>query len=95
MEKVIEQQVVKEQSIHEFYCDYCGVKVLETYEFDDGYYYKPESNMKRRKIRGDKFEATIERCVCDDCVNNFEKNQDEFYKRLCGLLKKYGYSIIE
>ena len=95
MEKEREEKVVVFQNVHEFYCDYCGEKVSESLECDDGYYYKPDSNMRSRSIRGHKFEATIDKCVCNDCSDKFETEQKEFYERLSKLLSNYGYSIIE
>lgn len=38
MEKGVTMEKIVKVITHEFYCDFCGEKIGESVEFDDGYY---------------------------------------------------------
>ena len=41
MDKVETKQTVKEERTHRFYCDDCKKLIMESNEYDDGYYDTP------------------------------------------------------
>ena len=49
-----EEEVVTTQTCHKFYCDDCGKLIMESWEYDEGYYARPdEFTVYNNKINGD------------------------------------------
>lgn len=90
MEKIVEQKEVREitNRYHEFYCDKCGKFISQTFEYDDGYYAKPETydiqvlTDKGKETKRYKYKT----CLCKECN---EKFAEEVKKRLLN----YGFKI--
>ena len=82
MEKIVEQKEVKEitNRYHEFYCDKCGKFISQTFEYDDGYYAKPESYVIQVCTSSNYFDTTryeYKTCLCENCREKFNKEVQE------------------
>lgn len=71
MEKIIQEDIVKKETItyHEIYCDECGKLISKEREYDDGYYYKPNT-FKFTFCSFNKI-YKLRKSICNSCFDNF------------------------
>ena len=78
--KIIKEQVTTEKNTHVFYCDDCGKLLMESWEYDDGYYASP-----------DEFTVCGRRIVGDYCKECGEKRVAEIKSKLDALFNPHKY----
>lgn len=73
MEKI--EEVPSVDIVHRFYCDECQKLLMESFEYDDGYYSEPRSLNKRIQIENKKFVYC--KVLCEDCANKVNERFKE------------------
>lgn len=67
-------EVKRNETIHRFHCDDCGKIILESAEYDDGYYETPRKiTIQHVKLIGD---------YCVDCGEKRAKEVIDFAKKM-------------
>lgn len=80
MNKIENRIVNKKQTIHKFYCDSCNKLILESEEYDDGYYATP--SIMKIKIFMFKRWYSLNKLFCEECLPKFEKDITNKIKEL-------------
>lgn len=83
------KEVKSTDYVHEFYCDVCGEKIMDSIEYDDGWYESPEKFNEEIRINANNTVYYYKRgLLCDKCGRYEVKRLDE--KLLSIGFKKRG-----
>lgn len=85
MEKITQQTVTTTMTIHDFYCDECGVHFGTSMEYDNGNYYK--AGCINLEISTPNGQYKVNKCLCDQC-------KEKFLSNLYTALKVIGFSKV-
>lgn len=84
MDKVSEKKDIISITVHDFYCDDCGVYIGRSEEHDDGYYNR--LGCVELQMRIDRDLLKLNRCLCNDCTN-------KLHERAKAMLLQFGFVI--
>lgn len=77
------KEVKETRNLHIFYCEKCGKKIMESQEFDDGYYAEPDWIDESIFVRANKNRYIYQAgYFCEDC---WKKATDELINKLLSI----------